>query len=189
MYESIDPSVREPHYLRVPTHDLPQIRRYPVHIVLDNLRSAFNVGSIFRTADAGAAMHMHLCGMTAYPPNKKLEKTALGALDYLPWTHHATTLDAIARLRAGNVTCVAVEAIDSAVPHTEFAWPQPVAIIFGNEVTGIGSDVLAQCDYTIKIPMQGYKNTINVATAFGIVLFEILRQWDALAVEPPVPPR
>jgi tRNA G18 (ribose-2'-O)-methylase SpoU len=152
-----------------------------VHVVLDNLRSAFNVGSIFRTADAGAVAHMHLCGMTAYPPNAKLAKTALGALDYVPWTHHADTSGAIVALREMGVTCVAVEAIDGAVDHTAFPWPAPVAIVFGNEVTGVRPDIIERCDATVQIPMRGYKNTINVATAFGVVMYEILRQWETFA--------
>jgi 23S rRNA (guanosine2251-2'-O)-methyltransferase len=168
----------EPHYRMVPPGDLPALPRAPVHVVLDNLRSAFNVGSIFRTADAGAAAHMHLCGMSAHPPNMKLAKTALGAFDYVPWTYYEHTAQAVDHLRAEGVTCVAVEVADDAVPHTAFDWPKPVAIVFGNEVTGIGAEVMERCDATVCIPMKGHKNTINVATAFGVVLFEILRRWD-----------
>lgn len=169
----------EPHYRMVLPGDLPPVTRNPVHIVLDNIRSAFNVGSIFRTADAGAVAHLHLCGMTAYPPNRKLAKTALGAMDYVPWTHRKDTVETLDTLKAEGILCVAVETAPGAVAHTEMAWPQPVAIVFGNEVTGIGPDVLQRCDRTVQIPMAGHKNTINVATAFGIVLFEILRQWKA----------
>ncbi|NUM52560.1 MAG: RNA methyltransferase [Candidatus Hydrogenedentes bacterium] len=162
---------------------MPAISRNPIHVVLDNLRSAFNVGSIFRTADAGAVAHMHLCGMTSYPPNRKLEKTALGALDYVPWTHHADTGSAIAKLREEGIACVAIETVDGAVGHTAFAWPRPVAIVFGNEVTGIAPETVALCDAVVHIPMRGHKNTINVATAFGVVMYEILRQWEAPAAK------
>ncbi|HRK35279.1 MAG TPA: RNA methyltransferase [Candidatus Hydrogenedentes bacterium] len=179
MYEPITASSREPHYLQMSAEVLPAIPRQPLQVVLDNIRSAFNVGSIFRTSDAGAIAHMHLCGMTAYPPNKKLEKTALGAFDYVPWTYHATTADALERLRGEGVVCVAVEALDSAVPHSAFPWPRGSAIVFGNEVTGISPEVLSLCDATVRIPMRGYKNTINVATAFGVVMYEILRQWES----------
>lgn len=179
MYPTVGPASREPHYLSMPREELPAIARYPMHVVLDNLRSAFNVGSIFRTADAGAIDHMYLCGMTSYPPNKKLEKTALGALDYVPWSHHADTRGALAQLRRRGITCVAIEAVAGAPAHSAFNWPRPVAIVFGNEVTGIGSGVLEMCDATVQIPMRGYKNTINVATAFGVVMYEILRQWGS----------
>jgi 23S rRNA (guanosine2251-2'-O)-methyltransferase len=168
----------EPHYRMVLPEELPPVRRAPVHVVLDNLRSAYNVGSIFRTADAGAAAHMHLCGMCAHPPNKKLAKTALGAFDYVPWTYYERTAEAIDRLKAEGVTCVAVEVTEDAGPHTAFNWPQPSAIVFGNEVTGVNPEILAMCDATVWIPMKGHKNTINVATAFGVVLFEILRRWE-----------
>lgn len=178
-YPTIDGSAREPHYRGVAQPELPVLARSPLHVVLDNLRSAFNVGSIFRTADAGAVAHMHLCGMTPYPPNTKLEKTALGALDYVPWTHHADARSAIVQLHAAGVRCVAVEAVGGAAAHTAFAWPKPAAIVFGNEVTGIAPDVLDVCDATVQIPMRGYKNTINVATAFGVAMYEVLRQWEA----------
>lgn len=168
----------EPHYAGVPRHALASRERNPVHVVLDNLRSAFNVGSIFRTADAGLVDHLHLCGMTAFPPNDKLSKTALGAFDYVPWTHYPDAAHAIARLRDAHVPVIAVEITDDAVPLYNYSWPRPVAIVFGHEVTGIAPPVLARCDATVCIPMHGYKNTINVATAFGIVLYEILRQWN-----------
>lgn len=177
-YPRIETVLREPHYRKVQREDLPPVARNPVFVVLDNLRSAFNVGSIFRTADAGAVAHIYLCGMTAYPPNKKLEKTALGALDYVPWSHHADTRSAIAGLRERGTPCVAVEAITGATSHTLFEWPRPVAIVFGNEVTGVHPEIVSMCASTVRIPMRGYKNTINVATAFGVVLYEILRQWE-----------
>lgn len=170
----------EPHYRMVLPGDLPRIPRNPVHVVLDNIRSAFNVGSIFRTADAGAVEHLHLCGMTAYPPNLKLSKTALGAMDYVPWTHHLRTDETLDWLGSQGIPCYAVEATGEAVSHTAVDWPQPVAIVFGNEVTGIAPEVLSRCAKTVRIPMRGHKNTLNVATAFGIVLFEILRQWKAV---------
>ncbi|MBX7259823.1 MAG: RNA methyltransferase [Candidatus Hydrogenedentes bacterium] len=169
----------EPHYRRVPTDQLPPVTRNPVHVVLDNLRSAFNVGSIFRTSDAGAVEHIHLCGLTAFPPNPKLTKTALGAHEYVPWTHHATTAAAIHHLKSQGVLCVAVEVTENSVPHTTFEWPQPVGIVFGNEVWGIKPETLALCDAVVNIPMRGHKNTINVATAFGVVLYEVLRRWGA----------
>lgn len=164
----------EPYYAQLSDESRAPFPRRPIHVVLDNLRSAFNVGSIFRTADAGAVEHIHLCGMTAHPPHKKLEKTALGAFDYVPWTYHPRTKDAIRDLQSRNVPCVAVEVTPEATPLPEMHWPQPVAIVFGNEVSGITGDILTRCNAVVQIPMHGYKNTINVATAFGIVLYDIL---------------
>ena len=168
----------EPHYANVPVETLDPIPRNPVHVVLDNIRSAFNVGSIFRTADAGAVTHIHLCGMSAHPPHKKLEKTALGAFAYIPWTYHERTRDCLASLREEGIPIVGVEVTDDAVPHTTFDWPKPVALVFGNEVDGINEKRLSQCDAVVKIPMYGYKNSINVATAFGIILYDVLKEWD-----------
>ena len=170
----------EPHYARTPADELPKIERNPVHVVLDNLRSAYNVGSIFRTSDAGAVEHIHLCGMSAHPPHKKLEKTALGAFDYVPWTYHERTTDALEELGQKDILRVAVEVTENSVPVPDFEWPTPVAIVFGNEVTGINERVLGACDAAVRIPMHGYKNSMNVATAFGIVLYEVLRRWKVI---------
>jgi tRNA G18 (ribose-2'-O)-methylase SpoU len=153
---------------------LPNLPRQATHLVLDNLRSAFNVGSIFRTADAAAVERIHLCGMSAHPPHRKLEKTALGAADYVAWTYHERTSDAISGLRTEGVVCVAIEVAEHAVPMDAFDWPTPVALVFGNEVTGINERTLAKCDAVVQIPMHGFKNTINVATAVGIVLYHLL---------------
>jgi tRNA G18 (ribose-2'-O)-methylase SpoU len=173
-------SEREPYYAKVPHEERPELARNPVHAVIDNFRSAYNVGSVFRTADACAVAHMHLCGMTAHPPHPKLAKTALGAFDYVPWTYYERTADAIAALRKQNIPVIGVEVAPGAAPHTAFDWPKPVAVVFGNEVTGINEKTLAQCDAVVCIPMQGYKNSINVANAFGIILYEILRRWGVL---------
>lgn len=167
----------EPHYSGLPHEDRPTIPRQPVQIVLDNLRSAYNVGSIFRTSDAGAVEHIHLCGMSAHPPHKKLEKTALGAFEYVPWTYHERTKDVLDALGDQGIHRVAVEVTDEASSLMDYPFPKPVALVFGNEVTGINQKVLNRCDGVARIPMHGYKNSMNVATAFGVVLYEVLRTW------------
>ena len=170
----------EPHYADLPPDERPAIARNPVHVVLDNLRSAYNVGAIFRTADAGAVVHIHLCGMSAHPPHKKLEQTALGAFEYVPWTYYERNRDCIDALHAQQIPVVAVEVTPEAVPMHEYTWPRPVAIVVGNEVQGVNHRVLRRADAVVAIPMHGYKNSINVSTAFGIVLYDILAQWKAL---------
>ncbi|HUW59887.1 MAG TPA: RNA methyltransferase [Candidatus Bathyarchaeia archaeon] len=170
----------EPHYAQVSRQGLPQIKRNPLHAVIDNFRSAYNVGSVFRTADAGAIERIHLCGMSAHPPHRKIEKTSLGAFEYVPWTYYERTADALEWLRAQNIPVVAIEVVEGAIAYTRFDWPKPVAIVFGNEVTGINEKTLARCDATVCIPMCGFKNSINVATAYGIVQYEILRHWGAI---------
>ena len=169
---------REPHYTGTDITTLPPVPRQPVHVVVDNIRSAFNVGSIFRTSDAGAVAHIHLCGMAAHPPHKKLEKTALGAFEYVPWTYYERVKDCLAALKERGIPIVAIEVSDDAQDLHDFVWPQPVAIVFGNEVNGIHERNLKRCDHVVKIPMHGFKNSINVATAFGIVLYDILGKWQ-----------
>ncbi len=168
---------REPYYSGIPPDELTPLPRNPIHVVLDNLRSAYNVGAIFRTADATAVAHIHLCGMSAHPPHKKIEKTSLGAAAYVPWTYYERTKDALHQLKENGVSTVAVEVSERAVPLNEFDWPRPVAVVFGNEVTGISAGIQSRCGAEVRIPMQGYKNSINVATACGIVLYDILGQW------------
>ena len=170
----------EPHYRMLSREHLEPRARHPVHVVLENIRSAFNVGSIFRTSDAGAVEHIHLCGYTCHPPNLKLAKTALGAFDYVPWTHHEDPTDAITHVRKAGIPVVAIETADHAKSLGGYEWSRPVAVVFGNEVKGITPELLSQCDEIVRIPMLGYKNSINVATAFGIVLYDILGQWGAL---------
>ena len=170
----------DPHVAFVPPENPPPQVRRPLHVVLDNLRSAYNVGSIFRTCDAGAVAHLHLCGMSAHPPHPKISKTALGAQDHVPWTYHERVTRAVAALQADGVPVFAAEVTDDAVLYHEFVWPQPAALVFGNEVDGVSEKVRGRCDGTVRIPMHGHKNSINVATAAGILIYEVLRQWQAL---------
>ncbi len=153
-------------------------QRFPLHLVLDNVRSAFNVGSAFRTGDAARVEKIHLCGITAYPPNKKLEKTALGATDSVPWQYHSQTIDAINQLKAEKIPICVVELTNRSVNFWEYDFPQPVALVFGHEVTGVSDKVLPLADSFIHLPMHGAKVTMNVATVLGITLFEAVRQWN-----------
>jgi 23S rRNA (guanosine2251-2'-O)-methyltransferase len=168
---------REPHYADTGAEARAPIPRVPIHVVLDNIRSAYNVGSCFRTSDAAAVERLHLCGMSAHPPHRKIDKTALGAQDYVPWTYYERTGDALDALGQQGITIVGVEVVEPATPLFAFTWPTPVAVVFGNEVTGINEKTLAHCHQVVRIPMHGYKNSINIATAFGIILYDILRQW------------
>lgn len=170
----------EPYYGGPPMEERVSVVRHPVHVVLDNLRSAYNVGSVFRTSDAGGVEHLHLCGMCAHPPHKKLDKTALGASDYVPWSYYERTVDALDALGDRGVHRVAIETTHDGISLMDYTFPKPCAIVFGNEVDGIRDRVMRHCDATVYIPMHGYKNSINVATAFGIVLYELLRKWDAV---------
>ncbi len=156
-----------------------KIRRVPVYAVLDNLRSAFNVGSIVRTADSALLKTLYMCGYTAAPPHKKLEKTALGALEYVPCEYRKTTLEAVEELKSQGIKTVAMETTNQSKLLWEYDFDLPVALILGNEALGVSEDVLNVVDDIVEIPMLGFKNSINVAVAFGIVISEIQRQhWE-----------
>jgi tRNA G18 (ribose-2'-O)-methylase SpoU len=158
------------------TGDFGKIARCPVTVVLDNLRSAFNVGSIFRTADCSLVQKIITCGITAHPPNKKLDKTALGTLPIVPWEHHG---GGGGRDDESGVRVVAMETTDQSETLWDFTFPMPVCLVFGNEALGVSSPALAAADDLVEIPMFGFKNSINVAAAFGIVMYEIQRQhWE-----------
>ena len=158
-----------------------KLPRHPVHLVLDNLRSAFNVGSIFRTGDTARIASISTCGYTAHPPHPKLEKTALGTVDCIPSRHFATTESAILELQQQGVSVLALETTSASTNYAESTFPKPVGLVLGNEALGIGRDVLELCDGLVQIPTFGFKNSLNVASAAAVVVFEILRQWQASA--------
>lgn len=172
----------EPYYQE---EKAPLPARRPVHVVLDNVRSAFNVGSIFRTADAAGVECVHLCGITCWPPHAKLEKTSLGAHQYVGWKRHQSTEEALLWLRAQGIPIVALETRPEAQVMGQFCWPQPVAIVLGHEVVGVSAEVLALCDVCLQIPMFGVKNSLNVASAFAVVIYDVVSRCPVIAASRP----
>ena len=164
----------------LPPEEFARLLRRPIHIVLDNLRSAFNVGSIFRLADAARAAEVIPCGYTAYPPHHKLEQTSLGTTDSVPWRRFDETTSALVDLKVKGIQIVGVETAIGAAPYHRFQYSFPVALVLGNEALGVSEAALRMCDAVVEIPVFGYKNSINVATAAGIVLYGVLRQGDWL---------
>lgn len=150
--------------------------RLDVHLVLDNLRSAFNVGSIVRTSEAARVARLHLSGITAHPPHRQLARTSLGAARHVPWTYHEHAVDLIPRLREEGRRVVALELAPGARSYLETPLAPPLALVVGHEVNGIDPRALALVDEVVHIPMYGVKNSLNVATATAVVLFEILRR-------------
>jgi tRNA G18 (ribose-2'-O)-methylase SpoU len=137
-------------------------------VVVDNVRSLFNVGSIFRSADGAGIHHLHLCGITPTPANPKLAKTALGAEHAVSWTYHRNSLDCAEQLRAAGYLLWALEEHAAATSIFTVPLPMvPVALVIGNEVTGVDPALLACCSTVVALPMQGIKRSLNVATAFG----------------------
>jgi 23S rRNA (guanosine2251-2'-O)-methyltransferase len=149
----------------------------PLVAVLDNLRSAFNVGSIFRTSEAARVGELLLCGITPYPPHPQLDRTGLGTVDRVRWRHLVSTVEAVRELRKAGTPVWAVEVAESARSLRDVSFPQPVAVIFGHETAGIGAEILREVDGVVEIPLYGRKNSLNEASAFAVVIFEILRQW------------
>jgi len=152
----------------------------PVVVVLDNIRSMHNVGSVFRTADAFLLQGILLCGYTPQPPHRDIHKTALGATETVDWQYFPATADAVRSLKEEGFAVFAVEQTAGSIPLQEFASRRadnlgPLAVVFGNEVSGVGEEALALCDGSIEIPQWGMKHSLNISIAAGIVLWELVR--------------
>jgi len=154
-----------------------QAEKLPVVVVLENIRSAYNVGSIFRTADAFLLDRIYICGYTAHPPHKEIKKTALGADETVDWKYFKTTKEAVNELRNEGFKIFSVEQAERSHKLQDFSPKdgEKLAVIFGNEVTGIEQNTIALCDGVIEIPQWGMKHSLNVATAAGVVLWELVR--------------
>jgi tRNA G18 (ribose-2'-O)-methylase SpoU len=156
------------------------IHHFPVTVLLDNLRSAFNVGSFFRTADAASIERLLLTGITSCPPHKGVLKTALGAETTVPWEHTEQAIDAASALHARGYELAVIETGVHSVDLFEWRPRFPVCVIFGNELEGVAPELMAMCDTFVRIPMLGLKHSLNVATAGGIVMYELLRKYREL---------
>ena len=151
--------------------------KMPIVVVLENIRSAYNVGSVFRTSDAFLVHAIYIVGYSARPPHKEIRKTALGAEETVDWKYFRTTAEAIADLRAGGFRVYAAEQAEGSyqLNAMEVDPEENLAIVFGNEVTGVEPATLALCDGCIEIPQAGMKHSLNIATAAGVVLWELVR--------------
>ena len=156
---------------RVSIEEYKEVNKVPIIVVLDNIRSAMNVGSIFRTADAMAISKVYLCGISATPPNREITKTAIGATDSVEWEYFKSTEQAIISLKQNGYEVVAIEQTDSSIELINY---QPskdkIAIILGNEVNGVDSDLLPMLDGAIEIDQYGTKHSLNVSVCGGIIL-------------------
>jgi tRNA G18 (ribose-2'-O)-methylase SpoU len=152
--------------------------KMPVCVVLDNVRSGLNVGAVFRTCDAFSVESIYLCGITVSPPHTEILKTALGSTESVAWKSFTTTIKALDSLIEQGYTLLPVEQTDHSIflDKTDLAALFPLALIFGNEMRGVGPDVLERCKMSLEIPQDGIKHSLNVATSAGIVLWECYRQ-------------
>lgn len=151
---------------------------HPLTLVLDNVRSAANVGNIFRSAEAARVTHIYACGITPVPPCPRLLKTALGSAAYVPYSHHPSTLHIIRELKDRGIQVWGVETTSSSNVYCDVVMPQPLAMVFGNEVIGVDTEVMQACDALVRVPTYGIKNSLNVATCVSVLAWEALRQWN-----------
>jgi tRNA G18 (ribose-2'-O)-methylase SpoU len=150
----------------------------PVVLVLDRLRSAFNVGNIFRLAEACGVRKIVTCGYTATPPHPKLEKTARGCTERVDFSHCKTSLEAVEALKADGYFTVAVETVENAPVAWELDYNWPVAFVLGNEALGVSEDTLAACDACVQLPVFGLKNSLNVGNCAAVVVYDAVRRFE-----------
>jgi len=162
---------------RISIEEFKKQEKIPLIVILDNIRSMNNVGSIFRTCDAFAVEKIYLCGITATPPNKDIAKTALGATESIDWEYYENVEDLVVHLKQNNIKIYLVEQTDSSVMLNQFLFlKEKIAIVLGNEVFGVTETLLPLCDGAIEIPQQGTKHSLNVTIATGIVIWEIFKR-------------
>lgn len=146
--------------------------------LLENVRSLYNVGAIFRTSDAVLLEKLYLCGITGFPPRNEISKTALGAEEIVPWEHNDDAIKVVKKLKKKGYTVVAVELAHDSVEFTKAKYEFPVCFVFGHEVNGISDELMKYVDMSVTIPMLGRANSLNVATCYGIIVYDVLKKSD-----------
>jgi len=152
----------------------------PIIIILDDIRSLHNIGSVFRTADAFLIEKIYLCGITAIPPNKEIHKTALGATETVEWVYEKDVLNVIEKLKKENVSVFAIEQVEKAIflQNFEVEKNKKYALIFGNEVFGVSQKAIELCDGSIEIPQLGTKHSLNISVSTGIVVWDLFQKMN-----------
>jgi tRNA G18 (ribose-2'-O)-methylase SpoU len=165
---------------------LNKVKKLPVTVLLNSIRSSYNVGSIFRTSDGAMIEKLILCGYTPYPPidkenkgNKDVLKTALGSTQSVKWEYIKNPIDAIKNLKEQGIKICALELTENSYPYYDINKNDfPICLVVGNEITGVSQEILDLCDYSIEIPQYGIKQSLNVAVAYGIAIFEMRKIFD-----------
>ena len=163
---------------RISIEEFKAADKTPLIVILDNVRSLNNIGSVFRSADAFLVKSIYLCGITATPPHKDIHKTALGSTDSVDWKYEGSTLSLVQNLKSKGIKILGIEQTENAIPLQSFK-PEPeqlYAIIFGHEVKGIEQEVLNACDATIEIPQFGTKHSLNISVSAGIVFWDLFKK-------------
>ena len=164
---------------RVDIDAFKSLDKIPIVIVLDNIRSAHNVGSFFRTADAFKIEHLYLCGITAQPPHREITKTAIGATESVAWSYTKDIVDIVNDLKSRDYHIIGIEQTDSSIPLSEISTNESCmyALIFGNEVQGLSDALLPLLDQAVEIPQYGTKHSLNVSVCGGIVMWELTKRF------------
>ncbi len=153
--------------------------KMPVYVILDSIRSAYNVGSVFRTSDGAMIEKLYLCGYTPHPPQKEVLKTALGATESVKWEYVKNPAELIKKLKAEGIKICALEQTSKSRKYSEVSVNEfPLCLIIGNEITGVSQELIDLCDFSLEIPQYGIKQSLNVAVAFGISIFELRKIFD-----------
>ena len=163
---------------RKSVEDFKEAAKTPIIIILDNVRSLHNIGSVFRTSDAFLVEKVYLCGITATPPNKEINKTALGATDSVDWEYNESVLEVIQKLKTENTALYAIEQVENSIPLNDFfpAKGKKYGLVFGNEVFGVNQKAIELCEGTIEIPQLGTKHSLNIAVSTGIVIWDVFQK-------------
>lgn len=163
---------------RISVEEFKEADKLPLVVVLDNVRSLHNIGSVFRTSDAFRVRAIYLCGITAVPPSAEMHKTALGAELTVDWKYFSSTVDAVRELKEKGYAVLAIEQVDGStmLDELELDIHQKYAIVMGNEVKGVGQDVVDCCDGSVEIPQFGTKHSLNVSVTTGIVIWDFFKK-------------
>ena len=158
---------------------LDKVKKLPVYVLLNSIRSSYNVGSIFRTSDGAMIKKLYLCGYTPHPPKKEVLKTALGSTESVEWEFTEDPVEVVKKLKSEGVKICALELTDKSIPHYCLSAEDfPICLIVGNEITGVSDELIELCDFSIEIPQYGIKQSLNVAVAYGISVFEMRKVFD-----------
>lgn len=165
---------------RATLETIKDVDKLPVVVVLNSIRSSYNVGSMFRTSDGAMIEKLYLCGYTPHPPKKEVLKTALGSQDSISWEFEEDSVQVVKQLKSKGYTICALEQTDSNISYSELQRSNlPLCLIVGNEITGVNQELIDLCDVTIEIPQFGIKQSLNVAVAYGIAIFELRKIYDS----------
>jgi tRNA G18 (ribose-2'-O)-methylase SpoU len=166
--------------LRKSPEEFKEAKKTPLVLILDNVRSLNNVGAVFRTADSFLLEAVYLCGITGTPPHKDIQKTALGSTDTVEWKYYKQTIDAVSELKQKNYRVYAIEQAENSIMLNKFTalYNQKIAFVLGNEINGVEQVVIDCCDGVLEIPQSGFKHSLNIAVAAGIVSWEMYKQLN-----------